>query len=83
MEHAVALKKYLLLGQGDFIQSLMDSLGSDLDLPSNKLFKHNLVSVLETAIRASNAQYEPSEISSRLDVKLLPVIYQYIYLFNF
>ncbi|KAI8150176.1 Spc98 family-domain-containing protein [Fennellomyces sp. T-0311] len=73
MDHLRALKRYLLLGQGDFIQYLMDTLGPGLNQPANKLFRHNLTGVLETAIRASNAQYDDPEILNRLDVRLLEV----------
>ncbi|RUP51935.1 gamma-tubulin complex component protein, partial [Jimgerdemannia flammicorona] len=79
MEHFRALKRYLLLGQGDFIQYLMDSLGcvlllrDGLDKAANTLYRHNLTGTLETAIRASNAQYDDPEILRRLDVRLLEV----------
>ncbi|KAL0083468.1 Spc98 family-domain-containing protein, partial [Phycomyces blakesleeanus] len=73
MEHLRALKRYLLLGQGDFIQHLMDTLGPNLSMPANKLFRHNLTGVLETAIRASNAQYDDVDILNRLDVRLLEI----------
>lgn len=32
-QHCDALKRYLLLGQGDFIESLMDLIGAQLDKP--------------------------------------------------
>ncbi|KAI7848139.1 Spc98 family-domain-containing protein [Circinella umbellata] len=73
MDHLRALKRYLLLGQGDFIQYLMGTLGPGLNRPANTLFRHNLTGVLETAIRASNAQYDDPEILNRLDVRLLEV----------
>ncbi|KAI9317136.1 Spc98 family-domain-containing protein [Dichotomocladium elegans] len=73
MDHLRALKRYLLLGQGDFIQQLMVALGSGLNRPANTLFRHNLTGILESAIRASNAQYDDPEILSRLDVRLLEI----------
>ncbi|KAI9270462.1 Spc98 family-domain-containing protein [Phascolomyces articulosus] len=73
MDHLRALKRYLLLGQGDFIQYLMGTLGPGLNRPAKTLFRHNLTGVLETAIRASNAQYDDPEILNRLDVRLLEV----------
>ncbi|KAM3589786.1 Microtubule-nucleating Tub4p (gamma-tubulin) complex component [Umbelopsis sp. WA50703] len=69
MEHLKAFKRYLLLSQGDFIQYLLDTLGK----PANTLFRHNLTGVLETAIRASNAQYDDPDILARLDVRLLEI----------
>ncbi|KAG0193699.1 Gamma-tubulin complex component 3 [Apophysomyces sp. BC1034] len=73
MEHLRALKRYLLLGQGDFIQHLMDTLGPGLSKPAYTLLRHNLTGVLETAIRSSNAQYDDPEILNRLDVRLLEI----------
>jgi len=71
-DHCLAIKRYLLLGQGDFIQYLMDTLGPDLSKPANLLvnFRHNLTSVLESAIRASNAQFDDVELSKRLGVRI-------------
>ncbi|ORX79680.1 Spc97/Spc98, partial [Anaeromyces robustus] len=70
-DHLNALKRYLLLGQGDFIQNLMDSLGPSLRNKAVGLYRHNLTGSLESAIRASNAQYDDSEILKHLDVRLL------------
>ena len=44
-----------------------------LNRPASTLFRHNLTGVLETAVRASNAQYDDPEILNRLDVRLLEV----------
>jgi len=70
-DHLNALKRYLLLGQGDFIQNLMDSLGPSLRNKAVGLYRHNLTGSLEAAIRASNAQYDDSNILKHLDVRLL------------
>ncbi|KAK5827942.1 Spc98 family-domain-containing protein [Linnemannia elongata] len=73
IEHLTAIKRYILLGQGDFIQHLMESLGTNLSQPANTLFRHNLTGTLETAIRSSNAQYDDPDILRRLDVRLLEI----------
>jgi len=73
MEHLTAMRRYLLLGQGDFIRHLMDLLEEDLAKPAGTLFLHNLTGILETAIRATNAQYDDQDILKRLDVRLLEV----------
>ncbi|KAG9070576.1 Gamma-tubulin complex component 3 [Linnemannia hyalina] len=73
IEHLTAIKRYILLGQGDFIQYLMESLGTNLSQPANTLFRHNLTGTLETAIRSSNAQYDDPDILRRLDVRLLEI----------
>lgn len=41
--HCRALKLYLMLGQGDFIQCLMDALGDELDKDGKGLYRHNCV----------------------------------------
>ncbi|KAI5858067.1 Spc98 family-domain-containing protein [Tricharina praecox] len=70
-DHLVALKKFLLLGQGDFIALLMESLSNSLDRPANTLYRHNLTAQLEHAIRGSNAQFEKQDILARLDARML------------
>lgn len=69
--HLMALKKYLLLSQGDFIALLMESLAPNLDRPSNSQYRHTLTSQLEHAIRHSNAQYDDPEVLRRLDARML------------
>lgn len=73
MEHLGAMRRYLLLGQGDFVKHLMDLLAGDLARPASGLYLHNLSSTLETAIRATNAQYDSADVLERLDVKLFEV----------
>ncbi|KAL8625039.1 hypothetical protein ACOMHN_012048 [Nucella lapillus] len=73
MDHLKAMRRYLLLGQGDFIRHLMDLLQEDLAKPAGNLYLHNLNGILETAIRATNAQYDDADILKRLDVRLLEV----------
>lgn len=46
---------------------------SDLAKAASTLYMHNLTGVLETAIRATNAQYADPEIIERLDCRLLEV----------
>ena len=70
-DHLCALKKYLLLGQGDFIAVLMESLASNLDRPANSQYRHTLTAQLEHAIRSSNAQYDSSDVLRRLDARML------------
>lgn len=70
-DHLNALKKYLLLGQGDFIALLMESLASNLDRPANSQYRHTLTAQLEHAIRASNAQYDSPDVLRRLDARML------------
>ncbi|KAF7804161.1 gamma-tubulin complex component 3 [Senna tora] len=71
-EHCLAIKRYLLLGQGDFVQYLMDIVGPELSEPANTISSFKLAGLLETAIRSSNAQYDDPDILDRLRVKILP-----------
>lgn len=70
-EHLQALKKYILLGAGDFIAILMESLSSNLDQPANTQYRHTLTAQLEHAVRNSNAQYDSPEVLRRLDSRML------------
>lgn len=69
--HLKALKSYLLLGQGDFIALLMESLAANLDRPAGAQYRHTLTAQLEHAIRGSNAQYDSPEVLRRLDARML------------
>ena len=69
-EHLDALKRYLLLGQGDFVALLMESLSSNLDRPAGSQYRHTLTAQLEHAIRGSNAQFDSPEVLRRLDARL-------------
>ncbi|KAK7470598.1 Microtubule-nucleating Tub4p (gamma-tubulin) complex component [Stygiomarasmius scandens] len=71
LDHLRALKQYMLLGHGDFADQLMNTLGPSLSRPANALFRHNLTATLETAIRSSNAQNDPSDVLRRLDARML------------
>ncbi|XP_059233497.1 gamma-tubulin complex component 3 isoform X1 [Mustela nigripes] len=73
LDHMQAVRRYLLLGQGDFIRHLMDLLKPELVRPATTLYQHNLTGILETAVRATNAQFDSPEILKRLDVRLLEV----------
>lgn len=69
--HLKALKSFLLLGQGDFIALLMESLAANLDRPAGAQYRHTLTAQLEHAIRGSNAQYDSPEVLRRLDARML------------
>ncbi|KAN0065677.1 Microtubule-nucleating Tub4p (gamma-tubulin) complex component [Thecaphora frezii] len=71
LDHLRALKDYLMLFRGDFVDLLMQSLGSSLSRPAASLFRHNLTASLETAVRGSNAQFDDPDILRRLDARIL------------
>lgn len=70
-ENLNSINRYLLLGQGDMMQYLMDLLFNELKKPATQIYKHNLLSILETAIRASNAQYHDQDCLKKLNIKLM------------
>ncbi|XP_067642167.1 gamma-tubulin complex component 3 isoform X2 [Eurosta solidaginis] len=71
LEHLQAMRRYLLLGQGDFIGILMENLKCELDKPAKELYSYDLSSIMDCAIRSTNAQYDDPEILNHLDVRLL------------
>ena len=66
-----SINKYLLLGQGDMMQTLLESLFEELDKPANNILKHNLESQLNTSIKASNSDIKDSENIQKLNIILL------------
>ncbi|KAK5019153.1 Microtubule-nucleating Tub4p (gamma-tubulin) complex component [Cryomyces antarcticus] len=69
--HLRALKSYLLLGRGDFIALLMESLASNLDRPAGSQYRHTLTAQLEHATRNSNAWDDGADVLRRLDARML------------
>ncbi|CAH2068758.1 unnamed protein product, partial [Iphiclides podalirius] len=72
LDHLAAHRRYLLLAQGDFVHHLMTLLQEELNKPATSLYVHNLTCTLEAAVRATNAQFEPPHVLSRLHVNLYP-----------
>ena len=66
-----SINKYLLLGQGDMMQTLIESLFDELDKPANTILKHNLETYLNSAIKASNSDINDSENIKKLNLILL------------
>lgn len=73
LEHLQAMRKYLLLGQGDFINLLMENLKDELDRPAKDLYQHALFSIVASSVRATS-QFDDAEILEHLDVKLVHAI---------
>eukprot|EP00916_Digyalum_oweni_P013830 GHVL01022644.1.p1 GENE.GHVL01022644.1~~GHVL01022644.1.p1 ORF type:complete len:827 (+),score=139.23 GHVL01022644.1:127-2607(+) len=71
IEHCKTMRQFLLLGQGDFVCSLIDIAESALSVDACNLQKHALISLVESAIRQSNAQFLPSDHIRRVDVQLM------------
>lgn len=69
--HLRGLKNYLLLGKGDFVQLLVETIAPSLDKPAVQLFRHHLTATLETAILGSNAHYDHEDVLRCLDARML------------
>ena len=74
--HCEHLKLYLLLGQGDFVHYLVEHLGAQLSRPAEELHRHQLLSLLEGAVRsclsASRASADAEQLLlDHLNVQLL------------
>ncbi|XP_071440616.1 gamma-tubulin complex component 3-like [Hetaerina americana] len=72
-DHLLALRQFLLLGQGDFIRYLMELLEPELGKPASNIYHHNISGILESAIRATNVKHQSSDVLNRLDVHQLEV----------
>ncbi|CRK96811.1 CLUMA_CG009915, isoform A [Clunio marinus] len=73
LEHLQSMRKYLLLGQGDFINLLMEKLKDELDRPAKELYQHALFSIVASSVRATS-QFDDGEILEHLDVKLVHAV---------
>ena len=49
--HCNSIRKYLLMGQGDFMQCLMDMLSPELSQNASNIYKHTLEGQLQIAAR--------------------------------
>lgn len=67
-DHLKSINNYMLLGQGDMIQYLMELLFEDLDKSAVQIQKHHLRGKLDSAITSSNAKY--SKFNHNLEVCL-------------
>eukprot|EP00887_Chlorella_sp_A99_P006021 scaffold27.g6021.t1 len=68
--HLSALKRFLLLGQGDFVQSLLDLVAPELDKPAKEVSLYVLQGHLDAALRFSSTASEDSDLQHRLSVRL-------------
>ncbi|KAK9833447.1 hypothetical protein WJX81_006327 [Elliptochloris bilobata] len=68
--HCDAIKRYLLLGQGDFVAALMEGLGESLGGRAGGLSEYTLAGRLDAAVRASSAQFDDPDTLARLRIRL-------------
>ncbi|XP_050311014.1 gamma-tubulin complex component 3 [Anthonomus grandis grandis] len=70
-EHLQSLRRYLLLGQGDFIRHLLELLSPELNKQASEIYGHTLSAILESAIRVTNAQFEDEDTLKRLNISFM------------
>ncbi|XP_022208893.2 gamma-tubulin complex component 3 [Drosophila obscura] len=68
LDHLQCMRRYLLLGQGDFVSVFIEHMKDELEKPGTEIFTHDLSAMLDTALRCTNAQYDDPEILNHLDV---------------
>lgn len=56
--------------QGDFIEALMDNVGTELGKFAREISEFSLNGHLDAALRASSAHYDAADMVNRLRVKL-------------
>jgi gamma-tubulin complex component 3 len=68
--HLAALRRYILLGQGDFVRTLLDLAGPELDRPAKEISIFSLQGHVETALRSCGAAVADADLLRRVQVKL-------------
>ncbi|KAH8387524.1 hypothetical protein KR093_007621, partial [Drosophila rubida] len=66
--HLQAMRRYLLLGQGDFVTIFIENIKDELVKLGTDIYSHELSAMLDAALRGTNAQYDDPEIINHLDV---------------
>ena len=69
--HFKALRRYILLNQGDFVQALLDCLRPELDKEMSKISDAAVMGYIRTAIHSSDAMYDDEDVLDRLCMKKL------------
>ncbi|KAL3827162.1 hypothetical protein ACHAXA_006717 [Cyclostephanos tholiformis] len=75
MQHLLALKHFLFLGQGDFVSSFVESLNQEFSgrTLTAGIYDHTLSALLEGSLRSTTARFLPSFVLGNLEAKLFKV----------
>ncbi|RZF36612.1 hypothetical protein LSTR_LSTR007315 [Laodelphax striatellus] len=65
-EHFRGLRLYMLLGQGDFYRYFLELVHPELKKSAVSVYHHNLMAIMETAMRQTNAQFEDADILGKI-----------------
>ncbi|CBJ25656.1 conserved unknown protein [Ectocarpus siliculosus] len=68
--HLRVLKKFLLHGQGDLMLTLIEVLGPELDKKATVIYRHNVMGIVEGAIKTSAILQDEAEDVARIGVKI-------------
>ena len=68
--HLAAVRRYVLLGQGDFVRTLLDLAGPELDRSAKDVSIFSLEGHVETALRSCGAAGADADLLRRVQVKL-------------
>ena len=73
MQHLLALKHFLFLGQGDFVSSFVESLDQEFRGRTSiaGIYDHTLSALLEGSLRSSTARFLPNFVLGNLGAKLM------------
>jgi len=73
MQHLLALKHFLFLGQGDFVSSFVESLNQEFSGRTSVagIYDHTLSALLEGSLRATTARFLPNFVLGNLGAKLM------------
>ncbi|EDW65668.1 gamma-tubulin complex component 3 [Drosophila virilis] len=68
LDHLQGMRRYLLLGQGDFVSIFIENMKDELEKIGTDIYSHDLSAMLDAALRCTNAQYDDPDILNHLDV---------------
>ncbi|TDG40745.1 hypothetical protein AWZ03_012833 [Drosophila navojoa] len=68
LDHLQGMRRYLLLGQGDFVSIFIENMKDELEKIGTEIYSHDLSAMLDAALRCTNAQYDDPDILNHLDV---------------
>ncbi|XP_030386643.1 gamma-tubulin complex component 3 isoform X2 [Scaptodrosophila lebanonensis] len=68
LDHLHGMRRYLLLGQGDFVGILIENMKEELEKKGSEIYSHDLSAMLDAALRCTNAQYDDPEVLNHLDI---------------
>ncbi|KAH8275047.1 hypothetical protein KR018_004731, partial [Drosophila ironensis] len=72
LDHLHGMRRFLLLGQGDFVSLLIENMKEELERKGTDVYAHDLSAMLDAALRCTNTQYDDPEILNHLDVVVQP-----------